>query len=152
MLERENHRKLDILLIDDDEGDILLTRKVLEKVDGYSSINIAHDGVEAMRYLRREGEYRDSVRPDLVLTDLNMPRMNGQETLVAIKADPELSSIPVIVLTTSDSDDDVRESYRLQANGFICKPADLKEFSRLVNSMTDYWISVSRLPRKQGRP
>ena len=139
---------IDILLVDDDEGDILLMRKALEGGRFLNTLNVARDGVEALEYLRREGSFRDATCPDLILLDLNMPRMNGRETLAAIKDDPKLKVIPVVVLTTSDADMDVTESYDLQASCFINKSVGFKQFTEAMHSLTDYWASVVKLPPK----
>ena len=137
---------LDILLVEDDEGDVLLTKKALGSAELAKSMRVAKDGVEAMAILRKDGEYADSTRPDLILLDLNMPRMDGRETLAQIKQDEQLRTIPVVVFTTSDSDRDVLTSYELQASCFITKPADLEEFTRVVQALKDFWLSVVQLP------
>ena len=137
---------IDILLVEDDEGDVLLTKKALANGKIYNSLNVAKDGVEALAFLRQEGEYNNAPRPDLILLDLNMPRMDGRETLAQIKQDENLRSIPVVVLTTSDSDQDVLQSYDLQASCYITKPVDLKQFTSVVRAIKDFWFSVVKLP------
>ena len=137
---------VDILLVDDDEGDVLLTKKALKKGKIFNSVNVARDGVEAMAYLRQEGEFKDASRPDLILLDLNMPRKDGKETLTEIKNDPSLRSIPIVVLTTSDADNDVMQSYDLQASSFVTKPVDLKQFTNVVQSLQEFWLCVVKFP------
>ncbi len=139
-------KSIDILLVEDDEGDVLLTKKALSNGKIYNSISVAKDGVDALAFLRQEGEYIDAPRPDLVLLDLNMPRMDGREALTQIKQDKELRSIPVVILTTSDSDRDVLKSYDLQANCYITKPVDLDKFTAVVQAITDFWFTVVKLP------
>jgi CheY-like chemotaxis protein len=139
---------IDILLIDDDEADAQLTIKLFKKDKLYNTLSTVSDGVEAMKFLRNESPYEDARRPDLILLDLNMPRKDGRETLAEIKADEELRFIPVVILTTSDAESDVAESYKLQANGFVAKPVDMKEFKELIRSLTNYWLCVVKLPGK----
>jgi two-component system response regulator len=137
-----NTNQIDILLVDDDEGDVLLTRKALQKQHLYSSISSVSDGVEALKFLRHEAPYENAARPDLILLDLNMPRKDGRETLAEIKADESLKSIPVIVLTTSDAYKDVAKSYDLKASCFITKPVDLKQFVKVVQSLEEFWLTI----------
>lgn len=137
-------RQINILLVEDDEGDILLTKKALAD---FPSLSVVRDGVEALAYLRREGDFRGAPRPDLILLDLNMPRMDGRETLAQIKQDELLRAIPVVILTTSNSDRDVQQSYELQAACFITKPADAREFAAAVQSVLGFWTQVARLPQ-----
>ncbi len=139
---------VDILLVEDDEGDVLLTKKALANGKIYNSLCVAKDGVEALAFLRKEGEYAAAPRPDLILLDLNMPRMDGRETLAQIKQDENLRSIPIVVLTTSDSDQDVLQSYDLQASCYITKPVDLEKFTSVVRAIKDFWFSVVKLPPK----
>ncbi|MBC8354324.1 MAG: response regulator [Planctomycetes bacterium] len=139
-------RPIDILLVDDDPADVLLTKKALDDGKVYNTLNVVKDGVKAMSFLRREGEYADVPRPDLILLDLNMPCKDGRETLSEIKADEQLKSIPVVVLTTSDNDDDVAKSYDLQASCYITKPVDFAQFTRVVQSIRDFWLCVVKYP------
>jgi len=139
-------KPIDILLVDDDEGDILLTQKALKSGKIYNSLNVAKDGVEAMEYLRKQGQFKEAKRPDLILLDLNMPRKNGKETLEEIKNDPDLKSIPVVVLTTSDADIDVLQSYDLHASCYVTKPVDLQQFTTVVNSLKEFWLCVVKFP------
>src|SRR5438552_4072790 len=117
-------REVDILLVDDNVGDVLLTKEALKGVKLHNTVNVAKDGVEAMEFLRRQGEFADAPRPDLVLLDLNMPRKNGCEVLAEMKGDPDLRLIPVVVLTSSDADADILNAYHLHANCYVTKPVD----------------------------
>ena len=139
-------RLIDILLVDDDEGDILLTRKALANGKIFNGMHVARDGVEAMEFLRQTGKFVDVPRPDLIMLDLNMPRKDGREVLADIKQDPELRSIPVVVLTTSDSDLDVTNMYDLHANCYVTKPVDLEKFTKIVKEIKYFWFSVVKLP------
>ncbi len=138
-----NFESVDILLVEDNPGDVRLTLEVLREGRFGSRLNVAHDGVEAMNYLR---ENERIGRPDLVLLDLNLPRKDGCEVLAEIKADPALRRIPVVVLTTSSSESDVIRSYNLQANCFITKPVDLEQFVQVVRQIQDFWLSTVKLP------
>ena len=140
-------KPINILLVDDDEGDVLLTQKALQKSRIYNTLDVARDGVEAMQYLRREGKFQDVPRPGLILLDLNMPRKDGRETLAEIKNDNELRLIPVVVLTTSDADHDVLQSYDLQANCYITKPVDLQQFTDVIQALQDFWLCIVKLPQ-----
>lgn len=137
---------IDILLVEDDPGDVLLTRKALESGKICNSLSVANDGVEALKYLRREGRFTEAVRPDLILLDLNMPKKDGRETLAEIKADPSLKSIPVVVLTTSEVDRDLVQSYDLQASCYVTKPVDLEQFTTVVRSINSFWLCVVKHP------
>lgn len=139
-------KPIDILLVDDDPGDVELTKRALKNGKLYNSLNVVHDGVEALKYLRQEGEYGQAVRPDLILLDLNMPRKNGRETLAEIKAVDSLKSIPVVVLTTSDAERDIAESYLLQASCYVSKPVDLKHFTSVIQSIKMFWMCIVKYP------
>lgn len=141
-----NTRSIEILLVEDNPGDARLTREVFDQGRITNQLYVVSDGVEAVRFLRREGPYRDAPRPDLILLDLNLPRKDGREVLADIKADPALQSIPVVVLTTSASDQDVDDTYRLHANSFITKPVDLDDFIKVVRSIESFWLTIVRLP------
>lgn len=141
-------RPIEILLVEDNPGDVRLTIEGLNEGKVRNNLNVAKDGVEALAYLRREGEYSDAVRPDLILLDLNLPRRDGREVLADIKADPKLKTIPVVVLTTSRAEQDVLNSYALQANCYITKPVDLEQFIHVVKSIEDFWLTVVTLPHK----
>jgi len=139
---------VEILLVEDNPGDVRLTTEALAEAKVRNRLSVARDGVEALQYLRREAPFEDAVRPDIILLDLNMPRMDGREVLEEIKRDPSLSLIPVVVLTTSQADEDILRSYQLHASCYITKPVDLEQFLRVVRSVEDFWLTVVRLPPK----
>jgi len=139
-------RPVEILLVEDSPGDVKLTVEALRDADVPNNLHVARDGEEAMAFLRREDKFTDVPRPDLILLDLNMPRMDGREVLAAIKADKELRRIPVIILTTSQSEDDIAEAYNLAANCYVAKPVDLDEFLDVVRAIDDFWLTLVRLP------
>jgi two-component system response regulator len=136
----------EVLLIEDDPGDVELTQAALAKSKLKINLNVVNDGEEALAYLRREGQYTDAVRPNLILLDLNLPGLSGLEVLSSIKRDQRLKLIPVVVLTTSDAETDIVESYQLGANCYVTKPLGLKEFAKIVNSIEDFWFTVVQLP------
>jgi CheY-like chemotaxis protein len=144
----EAEREIQVLLVEDDPGDVLMTREAFEDYKVHNQLHVVNDGEQAMAFLRNEGEYADLPRPDLVLLDLNLPRMDGRQVLDAIKSDPELSSIPVVVLTTSEAEDDVLRSYSLHANAYVTKPVDFERFINVVRQIDDFFVSVVRLPRR----
>jgi len=139
-------RPIDILLVEDDPGDVRLTVEGLKESKVRNNLHVARDGVEAMEFLRREGPHTGAVRPDLILLDLNLPRMDGREVLLEIKSDAKLKTIPVVVLTTSRAEHDVLRSYELQANCYITKPVDLEQFITVVKSIEDFWFTIVTLP------
>jgi CheY-like chemotaxis protein len=138
---------LHILLVEDSPTDVMMTREALEYYKVRNPLHVADDGVEAMAYLRRQGKYRDAPRPGLIILDLNLPRKSGREVLEELKADPELRAIPVVVLTTSKSEEDVARSYGLHANCYITKPVDFSKFVEVVRSINDFWLGIVTLPR-----
>ena len=144
-----NGRPVEILLVEDNPGDVRLTIEALRESNFITNLNVARDGVEALAYLRREDKFANSVRPDLILLDLNLPRKDGREVLAEIKADPKLHTIPIVVLTTSRAEQDVLRSYELQANCFITKPVDLEQFITVVKSIENFWLTVVTLPGEQ---
>ena len=144
----EVEREIQVLLVEDDPGDVLMTREAFEDYKVHNQLHVVNDGEQAMAFLRQEGEYAGLPRPDLVLLDLNLPRMDGREVLNAIKSDPELSSIPVVVLTTSEAEDDVLRSYSLHANAYVTKPVDFERFIDVVRQIDDFFVTVVRLPRR----
>ncbi len=144
----EAEREIQVLLVEDDPGDVLMTREAFEDYKVHNQLHVVNDGEQAMAFLRQEGEYAALPRPDLVLLDLNLPRMDGRQVLEAIKSDPELSSIPVVVLTTSEAEDDVLSSYSLHANAYVTKPVDFERFINVVRQIDDFFVSVVRLPRR----
>jgi len=137
---------VEILLVEDNPGDVRLTREALREGKVRNNLNVVDDGVKALAFLRREGEYAAAPRPDLVLLDLNLPRMGGREVLEAIKANPELRSIPVVVLTSSQAEQDIARAYELRANCYVTKPVDLDQFIAVVKSIEDFWFTIVRLP------
>ena len=141
-------RPIEILLVEDNPGDVRLTMEGLMESKVHNNLHVAKDGVEAMAFLRREGQHAGAVRPDLILLDLNLPRMDGREVLSAIKSDPKLKTIPVVVLTTSRAEQDVLRSYELQANCYITKPVDLGQFITVVKSIEDFWLTIVTLPHQ----
>jgi CheY-like chemotaxis protein len=137
---------IEILLVEDNDGDVRLIRELLKEVKVHNRLNRVADGIEALEFLERRGPHAGSARPDLILLDLNLPRMNGREVLARIKADAGLRRIPVVVLTSSKAEQDIVESYDLHANCFITKPVSLDQFIGVVRSMEDFWLSLVRLP------
>lgn len=137
---------VEVLLVEDSLGDVRLTREALLEGRVCNNLSVVGDGVEALEFLRRRGKHSNAVRPDLILLDLNLPRKDGREVLVEIKADPELKNILVVVLTTSHADQDVLRSYELQANCYITKPVDLEQFLGVVKAIKHFWLAVVTLP------
>lgn len=140
-------RPIEILLVEDNPGDVDLTIEALADAKVRNKLNVVSDGVEAIEYLRRQRAYANAVRPDLILLDLNLPKKDGREVLAEIKNDPDLKTIPVVVLTSSDSERDVLRSYELYANCYIRKPTDLHNFLEVVQAIEDFWLIIVRLPR-----
>lgn len=138
---------IEILLIEDNPGDARLTAEALRNTKISNKLVVVEDGIEALAYLRREGDYAKVSRPDLILLDLNLPRMDGRELLAVIKADPALRRIPVVVMTSSRAEEDVCRSYDLHANCYITKPLDLPQFIQVVQSIESFWLTVVRLPK-----
>lgn len=143
----ETERALEVLLVEDSPGDIRLTQEAFREAN--VTIHVATDGVEAMAFLRNEGVHSRAPRPDLILLDLNLPRMDGREVLGHIKADAALRMIPTVILTTSDSEADIVKSYQLQANCYLSKPVQLDAFESLVKSINDFWLTKVRLPQQR---
>jgi CheY-like chemotaxis protein len=141
-------RQIEVLLVEDDPGDVLMTREAFEDYKLSNQLHVVNDGAEAMEFLRQEGAHIDAPRPDLVLLDLNLPRMDGREVLEAIKTDPSLANIPVVVLTTSEAEEDVLRSYSLHANAYVTKPVDFERFIDVVRQIDDFFVSVVRLPSR----
>ena len=137
-----------VLLVEDSPGDVRLTQEAFRYAGDPVNLHVASDGVEAMSFLRREGILRDAPRPDFILLDLNLPKMDGRQVLSEIKNDPALKSIPTIILTTSDAEADIVKSYQLQANCYLSKPVQLDEFENLVKSINDFWLVKSKLPQQ----
>ena len=139
-------RPIEILLVEDNSGDVRLTIEALKEGKVRNRLSVARDGVEALAFLRREGPHASAPRPDLILLDLNLPRLDGREVLAEIKTDARLRRIPVVVLTTSKAEEDILRTYDLHANCYINKPVDLDQFISVVRSIDDFWLSVVRLP------
>lgn len=139
-------KTVEILLVEDNPGDIRLTRESLYDAKVNNNLLVASDGLEAMACLRREGKYAQAARPDLILLDLNLPRMNGFEVLDAIKEDPDFKRIPVVVLTTSQAEQDIIQSYNLYANAYVTKPVDLEQFIKVIKSIEGFWLEIVKLP------
>jgi len=141
-------KPVEILLAEDNPGDVMLTRKALEQGKLANNLHVTTDGVDALEFLRQEGEYEDTPRPDLILLDLNMPRKDGQEVLEELRADDELRRIPVVVLTSSESEEDIVRSYELNANAYLTKPVDFDGFVEIVNRLENFWFQVVKFPEK----
>ncbi|GAA2398000.1 two-component system response regulator [Catellatospora methionotrophica] len=142
-------RPIEVLLVEDDPGDVLMTREAFEEYKMRNTLHVVSDGVEALAYLRKEGEFADVHTPDLILLDLNLPRRDGREVLREIKNDPELCRVPVVVLTTSQAEEDVLRSYQLHANAYVAKPVDFERFISVVKQIDDFFVSVVRLPTRR---
>ena len=149
MTNAQDSRPIDILMVEDSIDDIEITIEALKSTKISNNLVSVRDGIEAMALLRREGEFADAVRPDLILLDLNMPRMDGRQVLEQIKSDPDLQKIPVVVLTTSEAEEDVLKAYELHANCYITKPVGIDQFIKVVKSIEDFWFSVVRLPSEE---
>jgi two-component system, chemotaxis family, response regulator Rcp1 len=139
-------RPVEILLVEDNPGDVDLTRETLLDSKLLNHMSVVNNGVEAMAYLRREGKYADATRPDLILLDLNLPKKDGREVLAEIKVDERLRRIPVVVLTTSSAEKDILQTYDLHANCYITKPVNLDQFSAVVRAIENFWFTIVRLP------
>jgi CheY-like chemotaxis protein len=139
---------IDILLVEDDPGDVLMTQEAFEHHKIRNALHVASDGVEALRFLRREGRFADAPRPGLILLDLNLPRKDGREVLGEIKQDPALRTIPVVVLTTSEAEEDILGSYDLHCNAYVTKPVDFEKFVEVVRQIDDFWVTVVQLPHR----
>ena len=147
MTEQPGQRLLvEILLVEDNPSDVLLTQIAMKECKIANKLHLAHDGEVALEFLRRQGAHRQAPRPDLVLLDLNLPRMDGRELLREMKSDPALRAIPVVVLTTSDAETDVVRSYDLHANAYVTKPVDFEKFVEVVRKIDDFWLTVVKLP------
>lgn len=142
----ESHQPYEILLVEDNPGDVFLTQEAFREGHLLHRISVVEDGEEALRFLRRTGRHTTAPTPDLVLLDLNLPKKDGRELLAEIKEDPELRQIPVIVLTTSKADQDILKAYRLHANCYLNKPIEMDEFLRTIKSVEDFWLNIVRLP------
>jgi chemotaxis family two-component system response regulator Rcp1 len=139
-------RPIDILLVEDNPGDVRLTVEALKEGKVHNNLSAVGDGVKAMAFLRREGKYADAPRPDLILLDLNLPKKDGREVLAEIKADTKLKRIPVVILTTSKAEEDILKTYNLHANCYVTKPVGLDQFIEVVKAIEDFWLTVVKLP------
>jgi len=137
---------IEVLLVEDDPGDVLMTQEAFEEHKVRNKLSVVSDGEEALAYLRREGPYAEAPRPDLILLDLNLPRVDGREVLAVIKDDDDLRRIPVVVLTTSQADEDILRSYSLHANAYVTKPVDFERFITVVRQIDNFFVSVVKLP------
>jgi CheY-like chemotaxis protein len=139
---------IEVLLVEDDAGDVLITREALQGSKLVHNLHVVDNGERAVDFLRRHGDYPDAPRPDLILLDLNLPRLDGREVLAQIKADQSLRQIPVVVLTTSDAEEDVLRSYDLHANAYVTKPVEFEAFIAVIRQIDDFFLSVVRLPHR----
>jgi CheY-like chemotaxis protein len=142
-------KPVEVLLVEDSPGDVRLTQEAFRETNRSINLHVAVDGVEAMAFLHKEGEYANAPRPDFILLDLNIPKMDGREVLANIKNDDRLKTIPTIILTTSEAEADIIKSYQLQANCYLNKPVQLEEFESVVKSINDFWLTKVRLPQKR---
>ena len=141
-------RAVEILLVEDNPGDVGLTRETLKDSKLLNHMNVVNDGVEAMAFLRHQGKYVNATRPDLILLDLNLPKKDGREVLAEVKADEQLRRIPVVVLTTSSAEQDILKTYDLHANCYITKPVNLDQFTEVVKAIEEFWFTIVKLPRE----
>ena len=148
MLKNEKGNPIEILLVEDNPGDVRLTQEVLKEGKVNNKLSVVENGVQAISFLKKEDGYKDALTPDLILLDLNMPKKDGREVLLDIKKDKDLKKIPVIVLTTSQAEEDILKVYDLNANCFISKPVDLEQFINVVKSIEDFWLSIVKLPTR----
>ncbi|MEO3872611.1 response regulator [Nonomuraea sp. B12E4] len=139
-------RPIEVLLVEDDQGDILLTKEAFDLNKVRNRLHVVTDGEQALAYLRRQNGFAGATRPDLILLDLNLPRMGGLEVLAEVKADAALRTIPVVILTTSEAEEDILHSYRLHANAYVSKPVDFEQFIRVVRQIDDFFVTVVKLP------
>jgi len=147
MIGKTGNQPIEILLVEDNPGDVRLTIEAFKDGHVLNNLSVACDGVEALAFLRRQGQYAGAPRPDLILLDLNLPRKDGREVLADIKTDDELKHIPVVILTTSAADTDVLRTYQLHANCYILKPVDLEQFLRVTRLIEEFWLTIVKLPR-----
>lgn len=141
--------RIDVLLVEDNPGDVRLTREAFREANEFIHVHVASDGVEAMAFVRQEGPHANAPRPDLILLDLNLPKMDGREVLAQLKGDDHLKTIPTIILTTSGAQADILRSYQLHANAYVSKPLQLDAFQSLVSSINEFWLTKARLPHRQ---
>ena len=143
---KNKFKAVEILLIEDNPGDVRLTVEALKESKIINNLNVVDDGIEALSYLQKEGIYKDKPRPDLIILDLNLPKKDGREVLGEIKSDDSLKQIPIVILTTSEAEEDIIKSYELHANCYITKPVNMEQFIKVVKSVGDFWFSIVMLP------
>jgi CheY-like chemotaxis protein len=146
MTEDADYQMVDVLLVEDDAGDVLMTREAFEHYKIRNTLHVVTDGEQAIQFVRREGEFAGAPRPGLIMLDLNLPRRDGLEVLAEIKADPELRVIPVVILTTSQAEEDIVRSYALHANAYVTKPVDFERFIEVIRQIDNFFITVVKLP------
>lgn len=140
--------RAEILLVEDNPADVILTQEALKRWKIANRLHVVTDGIEAIEFLRRQGKYANAVKPGIILLDLNLPKRDGREVLAEVKQDPDLQRIPVVVLTTSEADEDILRSYNLHANCYITKPVDMNKFVKIVTSIEEFWFTIVKLPPK----
>ncbi|HEX3947971.1 MAG TPA: response regulator [Acidimicrobiales bacterium] len=150
MIVADENTGIEVLLVEDDPGDVLMTQEALSSAKVLHNLHVVDNGESAVAFLRREGPYAEAPRPDLVFLDLNLPRLDGREVLSIVKADQALRRIPIVILTTSEAEEDVLRSYDLHANAYVTKPVDFQGFMHVVRQIDDFFVTVARLPRRQG--
>ena len=143
----DDPKPVNVLLVEDDEGDVLMTREAFEFYKVRNPLHVVSDGEQALQFVRRTGPYADAPRPGLILLDVNLPRVSGLEVLAELKQDPELRPIPVVMLTTSQADEDILRSYSLHANAYVSKPVDFEQFTAAIRQIDDFFLSLVQLPR-----
>ncbi len=148
---KENGRPVEILLVEDNPADVLLMEEALREGKMSNNLYAVNNGDEALDFLNRRGKYREAVTPDLIMLDLNLPRRDGREVLAEVKNDPMLRKIPVVVITTSRSEEDVDKSYSLHANAYVTKPVNVRQFFSVVQEIEDFWFTIVKLPTKNGK-
>lgn len=141
-------KPVDILLVEDNPGDVRLTEEALEESKLINNLHVVTDGIEAMKFLKKKGEYANAARPDIILLDLNLPKKDGREVLAEIKQDEILKRIPIVILTTSKSEEDILRTYDLHANCYVSKPVDFDEFIKIVQAVHSFWFTIVKLPQE----
>jgi CheY-like chemotaxis protein len=147
MVNRDELKPVDVLLVEDDEGDVLITREAFEFYKIRNPLHVVTDGEQALQFVRRTGPFADAPRPGLILLDVNLPRLSGLEVLAELKQDPELLLIPVVILTTSQAEEDILRSYKLHANAYVSKPVDFEHFTEAIRQIDDFFMTLVQLPR-----
>jgi CheY-like chemotaxis protein len=148
--ENRDWRPIEILMVEDNPGDVDLTREALETARVRNRLNVVGDGAAAVDFLYRRGPFADAPRPDIIFLDLNLPKKDGREVLAEIRADADLADIPVVVLTTSEADEDILRAYQLHANCYITKPVNFQRFLQVIEAVEEFWLSIVKLPKKRG--